>query len=130
VAHHQLPKVLADYDVAVQPSIEEGLSLVIGQLMASGIPVIATTNTGAEDVIRDGVDGWIVPIRSPDAIADVLSELAESPRRLTEAQREAATLRARGVSWDAYGERYAANLLHATSSLATSRRPHEASTAA
>ena len=45
----------------------KGMALVQGQAMACGCPVIATTNTGAEDLFTDGVEGFIVPIRDPDA---------------------------------------------------------------
>lgn len=78
-------------DVLVLPSIEEGLAFVLPQAMACGLPVIASTNTGAEDLVDDGVEGFIVPIRSPDAIrarlewmldnADQRREMAAAARR-------------------------------------------------
>jgi glycosyltransferase involved in cell wall biosynthesis len=43
--------------------------------MASGVPCIVTPN-GAAGVVRDGVDGFVVPIRDPAAIADRLQRLA------------------------------------------------------
>ena len=44
-------------------SIEEGMAMVTLQAMACGIPVICTENTGAGDLVSDGVEGFIVPIR-------------------------------------------------------------------
>lgn len=64
-------------DVFVQPSIEEGLSLVIGEAMGHGLPVIATDHTGVDELFADGECGFHVPIRDPMAIADRLSLLAE-----------------------------------------------------
>ena len=88
----------------VLPSVEEGLALVQGQAMACGLPVIATPNTGSEDLFTDGREGFIVPVHDPAAIADRLTRLADEPRLRRE-------MGARGVErveslggWDAYGD--------------------------
>lgn len=60
-------------DVFVFPSLVEGFAHVILEAMASGLPVIATEHTCAPDVIDAGVHGFIVPIRSPAAIAERLA---------------------------------------------------------
>jgi glycosyltransferase involved in cell wall biosynthesis len=65
--------------VFVLPSIEDGFGMVIGEAMACGCPVIASVNTGASELISDAVDGFIVPIRSPELIADRLQMLADNP---------------------------------------------------
>ena len=49
--------------------------MVMGEAMACGLPVVATTNTGASDLFCDGVEGFIVPIRSPNVIANKLQQL-------------------------------------------------------
>jgi glycosyltransferase involved in cell wall biosynthesis len=110
IPHHQLPKILGEFDVAVQPSVAEGLSMVIPQLMASGIPVVATTSTGAADIIRHGVDGWLVPPGDQKAIADVLLQLMDAPSSLPEVQERAAARSAAGLRWNDYGDRYVRNL--------------------
>lgn len=61
------------------PSIEEGLALVLGEALSFGIPIIATENTGADDIITDGREGFIVPIRSSDSILEKLELLASNP---------------------------------------------------
>jgi glycosyltransferase involved in cell wall biosynthesis len=68
--------------VLVVPSIEDGHAHVVGEALACGIPVIATVNTGAADYIRDGVNGYVVPIASPDAIAEKLAALHRDPTLL------------------------------------------------
>jgi glycosyltransferase involved in cell wall biosynthesis len=65
--------------VLVLPSVEDGFGLVIGQAMACGVPVIATTNTGGPDLITDGVDGFIVPVRDAGAIRERLEHLYRNP---------------------------------------------------
>lgn len=62
-------------DVFCLPSIEEGLALVLGEALSYGIPVIATENTGASDILDDGHNGFIVPIRDAGAIAGKLNDL-------------------------------------------------------
>lgn len=61
-------------DVFVLPSICEGSALAVYEAMAHALPVIVTPNTGS--VARDGLDGYVVPIRDPDALAERLEHLA------------------------------------------------------
>jgi glycosyltransferase involved in cell wall biosynthesis len=75
-----LQNAYAAADVFVLPSIEEGLALVLGEAMASGLPVIATENTGADHLMTNGQEGFIVPIRNANAIALRLQELADDMR--------------------------------------------------
>ena len=87
------------------PSIEEGLALVQGQAMACGLPVIATTNTGAEDLFTDGVEGFIVPIRDPEAIREKLLRLYHDPELREEMSRAALSRVQSMAGWDDYGVR-------------------------
>jgi starch synthase len=70
--------------VLLLPSIEEGLALVLLQAMACGVPVIASTNTGVEDVVDDGVEGFVVPPRDPARIRERLEWMLDNPRRRQE----------------------------------------------
>jgi len=101
--------------VLVLPSIEEGLAMVQAQALACGVPVIATTNTGAEDLFTDGVEGFIVPIRDVPAIRDRLQWMIANPG-LRRSMAEAALHRVNSIGgWDSYGERCLNvywNLLH------------------
>jgi glycosyltransferase involved in cell wall biosynthesis len=63
--------------VFVFPSICEGSATVTYEALASGIPVIATPNTGS--VVRDGIDGHIVPMRNPEAIAQSIESYLKTP---------------------------------------------------
>jgi alpha-maltose-1-phosphate synthase len=91
--------------VMVLPAIEEGLALVQAQALACGIPVIATFNSGAEDLFSDGVEGFIVPTRNPHAIAERIFQLREDSH-LREQMSRAALERVRALGgWNAYGER-------------------------
>jgi starch synthase len=56
-------------DVLAFPSVNEGLARVLLEAMASGLPVVATDSSGAEDCVTPGVDGTVVPARDSDALA-------------------------------------------------------------
>ena len=107
VPHGRVLEIMAEHDLLVFPSLFEGLAQVIPEALAQGLPVIATRNSGATAVIDDGEDGFIVPIRDPDAIAARVTELAEDRNRL-EAMRRAALLKAAERSWAAREERFIA----------------------
>jgi len=103
VPNVQLRQHYSQASVFVLPSIEEGLAMVIGEAMACGCPVIATTNTGASELISDGVEGFIVPIRTPQLIAYRLQQLADQPLlRARMGQAGLARVQEMG-GWDRYG---------------------------
>lgn len=100
---HVLSKIYRQADVFVFPTLVEGMGLVVLEAMASGLPVITTSN-GPGDIVRDGVDGFIVPIRDPDAIVEKLECLRSDPNRRAQMGRNARQ-RALGYTWREYGER-------------------------
>jgi glycosyltransferase involved in cell wall biosynthesis len=72
--------------------------------MACGLPVIATTNTGAENLYTDGVEGYIVPIRDSSAIREKVIYLYENPKeRDLMAERALAKVHNMG-GWHSYGQ--------------------------
>lgn len=87
------------------PSIEEGSALVTYEAMACGIPVIVTYNTGS--VARDGIDGFVIPVRDPDAIAQRILQLYQD-KELRREMGQAARQRAQEHTWERYGQRLVA----------------------
>ena len=80
--------------------------MVQGQALACGCPVIASTNTGAEDLFTDEVEGFIVPIRDAGALTDRMQRLAED-RDLQQRMSAAALRRVRHLGgWSDYGDRW------------------------
>src|SRR5262249_34808044 len=89
-ARHAMSGLFSQASVFVLPSIEDGFGLVIGQAMACGVPVIATTSTGGPELIDDGVSGFLVAPRDSSAIRERLTFLYEHPdvrQRMGEAAR-------------------------------------------
>lgn len=98
-------QLMRQHDVFVFPTLVEGRALVVLEAMSQGLPVITTTNSGNDDVVIDGTTGFIVPIRSAEAIARRLTQLAEDPD-LVQAMSEAARQKAIEHSWDYYRSRF------------------------
>ena len=127
-----LPRWYREADVFCLLSIEEGLALVLLQAMAMGLPVIATPNTGAEDLIEDGVHGFIVPARDSEAAAPRLQQLADAPELRRQMGARARARVAEGFGWADYGARARAHLRANRSSVSRRRmsmrrrreRPH------
>lgn len=89
--------------VLILPSVEEGLALVQAQALACGLPVIASVNTGAEDLFSDGVEGFIVPPRDAVVIRDRVQRLLDDPG-LLERMKSAAVTRVQSLGgWEQYG---------------------------
>lgn len=73
--------VIAAFDVYVNTSISEGISLSILEAMAAGLPVVATRVGGTPEVVQDSVTGILVAPRDPSALAHVLAQLAVDTSR-------------------------------------------------
>lgn len=85
-------------------SIEEGLAMVQPQAMACGLPIIHTTNTGGEDIVRPGVDGFCVPIRNVEALKEKILFFYENPDRQAEMAKNALEQARKSLSWEDYGQ--------------------------
>ncbi|MEK6396650.1 MAG: glycosyltransferase family 4 protein [Terriglobus sp.] len=102
----QVAEMMSRSHLLILPSIEEGLALVQGQALACGCPVLATTNTGGEDLFQDGVEGFIVPIRDVDALLHRMEQIADDPV-LQQQMRAAGLERVTHLGgWETYGDRW------------------------
>ncbi|GAB4171775.1 MAG: glycosyltransferase family 4 protein [Coleofasciculaceae cyanobacterium] len=94
-------------DIFVLPSLAEGSASVTYEALAAGLPVITTEAAGS--VVRDGIEGFIVPERDAKALANRIEELVEN-RQLRDRMAAAARKRAQDYTWDKYAERLLAVL--------------------
>jgi L-malate glycosyltransferase len=74
-----VPDLLAASTVSVLPSLSEGLSNVLLESMAAGVPVVATAVGGTAEAVMDGVTGSLVPPGNAPALADAVTMLLENP---------------------------------------------------
>ncbi|MDB5138674.1 MAG: glycosyltransferase family 4 protein [Mucilaginibacter sp.] len=88
-------------DVFCLPSIVEGRALVMQEAMSQGLPLIITPNTGGEDLVIEGKTGFLVPIRSPEVIAEKITWFLENRSKIPEMQ-EAAKVLAQTYTWVNY----------------------------
>jgi glycosyltransferase involved in cell wall biosynthesis len=70
---------LTTFDVYVQPSRLEALSLALTEAMLAGLPVVATRVGGMPYAVEDEVSGLLVPPDAPDALAAAIQRLADEP---------------------------------------------------
>lgn len=91
----ELKKLCAAAHVFLHPSEttdkqdQEGVPNSMLEAMASGLPVAATFHGGIPEAVSDGISGFLVPEKSPDALADALVRMVSDPGRMSEMGRRA-----------------------------------------
>lgn len=73
--HGEVPDYLSRMSVACLSSLSEGLPNAIIEYMAAGLPVVATDVGGVSELVEDGVTGWLVRCRTPEAFAEPILRL-------------------------------------------------------
>jgi glycosyltransferase involved in cell wall biosynthesis len=119
----QLPEAYAAADVFVFPTIEDGFGLVLTQAKAAGLPILTTDNCAGSDLVTDGRDGWIVPIRDAQALADRLRWCA-AHRSAVADMAQAVAVEYQPRSWDRVAEdfeRIAVDAMRTTGRFLTAR---------
>lgn len=101
--NHQVLELMATCDVFCLPSIVEGRALVMQEAMSQGLPLIITANTGGEDLILEGETGFLVPIRSPEFIAEKINWFLENREKIP-AMGNMAKLHAGKLTWENYSK--------------------------
>lgn len=74
--------VLAACDIGFVLSYQEALSFACREMMALGLPVLVSNVGGLPENLQDGKEGWVVPVRNPEAIAGVLSSVLANPAQI------------------------------------------------
>jgi glycosyltransferase involved in cell wall biosynthesis len=88
-----MPAALAAATIVVLPSYREGLPKVLVEAAATGRAIVTTDVPGCRDVVRQGVNGWLVPPRDPPALASAIAGALHDP-----AWRAAAGRRGRDIA--------------------------------
>jgi glycosyltransferase involved in cell wall biosynthesis len=101
--HAEVLELMRSCDVLVLPSLWEGLAQVQLEALACGLPLLVTPNAGGAHLVRDGINGFLVPIRSPEALAEKIRWFVAN-REALPAMSAAAAAAARQSTWSAYRE--------------------------
>jgi phosphatidylinositol alpha-mannosyltransferase len=116
VPNDDLPPYLAGADVFVAPALgQESFGIALVEAMAAGVPVVASDIPGYREVVRDGVDGLLVPPRDPGALAAAMARVLDDPE-LASTLARAGRERAREFSWDVVAPAIEARYRRATGS--------------
>jgi glycosyltransferase involved in cell wall biosynthesis len=100
---HEVHRFFAQSDVFVFPSLAEGSAYVTYEALASELPLVTTPNSGS--VVRDGVDGFLVPAQDVDAIGEKLALLHADPALRRQMGANGRQLIEREYTWRHYHER-------------------------
>lgn len=85
-------------DVLVFPTLCDGFGAVVGEAFARGLPVITTENAGAADLVRTGENGFVIPPRMPERLAERMDWILRNPQELA-GMRQASLDTARSWTW-------------------------------
>jgi starch synthase len=102
--HDKILTEMRSHDILVLPTLFEGFALVILEAMSQGLPVITTPNSGGTEIITDGKNGFIIPIRSAESISEKI-RLVDQDRDLLTHMGQEARFTASLNGWDRYRHR-------------------------
>jgi glycosyltransferase involved in cell wall biosynthesis len=108
--HNLLNQYYSSANILVLPSLVEGLALVQLEAMACGIPLITTPNAGGSDIVSEGVDGFVIPIRDLDSLKAKLEWCYCHPLQLAQ-MGHAARQKAEQLTWAQYRHKLASEVL-------------------
>jgi starch synthase len=106
IDHYKLNELIGTCDVGIVPSIQDGFAMVVPQILRVGLPVIVSENAGAEQIIKQNENGWVIEPKIEE-ITDQLKWCVKNHKILKKMR---ATMIKKGqaddLSWDKYGIRY------------------------
>lgn len=103
VSRAKLIRLYQEATVFCFPSVDDGFGLVALEAMAAGLPVIITDHVGAKDIMTNGIEGFVVPIRDVEKLQEKIAYFYENPEAVTEMGRRGRKL-AEQYGWSRYGE--------------------------
>ena len=101
---NELYKLYNRSNIFVTCSVEEGLSMVQLQAMSCGLPVICTSNSGGDEIIDNGIEGFILPIRDTVALKKKITLLYKDKNLCQKMGQKAKVKTINHYSWENYGK--------------------------
>jgi len=103
-SNQEVTRIMQDHDALILPSIIEGRALVQQEALSCGLPIITTPNAGGGDLIEEGITGHLVPIRSPEIIAEKIISLADNKDCLNDLKIRCQQ-KAKTYTWQSYARK-------------------------
>ena len=105
IPHEKLPAYYQSACAYVLPSLNEGMSNSMLEALAAGLPLLATDTGGTQELIEDGVNGFIIKMKNAADIAEKLEILIKN-EELRKKMGQASRNKAEGMSWQHVAESY------------------------
>jgi glycosyltransferase involved in cell wall biosynthesis len=105
VTHVELAKLLSQCTAFVLPSLEEGFARVLSEAMASGLPILASYESGASTVVRNGIEGYLIEPRNIDSIQQAMINMIRDPDKNMMMGEAAYFAGAKSNTWADYTQR-------------------------
>jgi glycosyltransferase involved in cell wall biosynthesis len=93
-------------DLFVTATTWEGMPNTVLEAMACGLPVVASRASGLAELVREGVNGYLVDINDPLALADRLAELIDNPYERQRMGKESRKVAEQEFAWEYIAEQY------------------------
>ncbi len=93
-------------DIFVTATTWEGMPNTVLEAMACGLPVVGTQASGLHELVRDGVNGYLVPMKDPSALAKALARLLDNGYERRRMGRQSRKLAEREFAWEYIAEQY------------------------
>ena len=104
ISQSKLSEQYSSSNVFITCSIEEGLSMVQLQAMSCGLPIICTPNSGGDEIVDNGIDGFILPIRDIKELKKKILYLYNNQSICFEMGMRAQKKIKDSFSWETYGK--------------------------
>ena len=102
--HARVREIMLQHDALILPSIVEGRALVQQEALSCGLPIIVTKNAGAEELIHEGITGYLIPIRCPEKIAERALYFLNNKRSRMDIANECIK-KAKAYTWSGYAQK-------------------------
>lgn len=112
IPQRSLYKFYSQGSVFILFSLEDGFGMSLLEAMACGLPVICSDATGAKEVVLDGVNGYIIPLRNVDILIEKILYLYKNPDICLQMGKNALKCVRDFFTWEHYEKRIAKNLDH------------------
>lgn len=101
----ELPEIYRRADIFILPSVMEGMSSVVLQAMASGLPIVASRVKGFEEVVEENINGLFAEYNNPNQFAEAIEKLIKSPE-LREKMSKQSIEKSKQFSWENIAKKY------------------------